>query len=85
MVIFALGFLVIIIGIFVAKKLRATDGSLLSKDDKQLFERTKRALGFGRQQASNPRDDEGPAFQNGANCTDMHPFTNFQQIRPDSL
>ena len=83
--IFALGFLVIFIGIFIAKKLRVSDGSLLSKDDKQLFEKTKRALGFGSNQVSNnPRDDEVPAFQSGANCTDMHPFTNFQQTRPDS-
>ena len=72
LIVFVLGFLMIFIGIFLAKKLKVIGGTLVSKEDRRLIEKTKRALGIGGNQ-STPTHHH---YSNGSGPTnnDMHPF-----------
>ena len=44
--VFVLGFVIILVGIYVAKKMQVLNGPVISKNDRKLFEKAKRALGF---------------------------------------
>lgn len=44
--VFVLGFVVIFVGIFLAKKLKVIGGTIVSKNDRKLVDKAKRALGI---------------------------------------
>ena len=49
MFVFMLGFTVILFGIMLARKLKLIGGTLMSKQDRKLVDKAKRALGFSSQ------------------------------------
>mmetsp|Transcript_3462 Transcript_3462/g.4021 ORF Transcript_3462/g.4021 Transcript_3462/m.4021 type:complete len:151 (+) Transcript_3462:1083-1535(+) len=49
--VFILGFVVIAVGIYIAKKLQVFGGTLITKSDRALIEKAKRALGLSNRQA----------------------------------
>ena len=46
MAVFTIGFMMIFIGIFLARKLKLIGSTLISKNDRKLIDKAKRALGF---------------------------------------
>lgn len=59
--IFTIGFMVIFAGIYMAKRLKVISGTLITKQDRKLIEKAKRALGFASHTYFGPGDpDQGP-------------------------
>ena len=72
--VFFLGFLMIFIGIFLAKKFKVIGDLFMSNEDRKLLEKAKRTLGLG-SSSPNPNSGAEPAPYSSSNH-DMHPFGN---------